>query len=169
MKYEEIFKELSANQLIFDSLLKDQSKEQYLWKSSPVKWCLLEILCHLYDEEREDFRARTKHILENPNNPLPAIDPLGWVKERAYMEQDYVSMLSKFIDERQQSVNWLESQQNPNWDNAYQHPKFGQMTAKMFLANWLAHDHLHMRQILKLKFEYLKQHSRETLNYAGNW
>ncbi len=43
------------------------------------------------------------------------------------------------------------------------------MTAKMFLSNWLAHDYLHIRQITKLKYDYLKQLTNEDLNYAGNW
>lgn len=169
MDHTAITQELSRNRTIFNGLLTRQTEEEYLWKIKPEKWCLLEIICHLYDEEREDFRARTKHVLETPTEPLPPIDPTGWVHEREYMQQDYTQMLSKFLKEREQSVEWLQSLQSPNWDNAYSHPKFGQMTAKMFLSNWLAHDYLHFRQIIKLKFDYLQQHTGETLNYAGNW
>ena len=85
------------------------------------------------------------------------------------MGQDYSKKLNEFLEERDQSVNWLRSLVNPKWDNAYEHPKFGKMTAKMFLANWLAHDYLHIRQILNVKFEYLKKDSGETLIYAGGW
>lgn len=28
---------------------------------APEKWCLLEIVFHLYDEEREEFRARVNY------------------------------------------------------------------------------------------------------------
>ena len=33
------------------------------WKQSENKWSMLEIICHLYDEEREDFRSRLAKIL----------------------------------------------------------------------------------------------------------
>jgi len=72
------------------------TKEMYLWKPAPEKWCLLEIVCHLYDEEREDFRARTRHVLETPTDTLPPIDPQGWVGSRKYIHQDYPEVLNKF-------------------------------------------------------------------------
>ncbi len=169
MDYIKIIKELSANKSVFHELLKEKHQEEYSWKQAPEKWCLLEIICHLYDEEREDFRARTKHVLETPASPLPSIDPVGWVKERKYMEQDYDTKLNSFLAEREESVKWLKSLQHPKWDNAYQHPKFGAMTAKMFLSNWLAHDYLHFRQITKLKYDFVKHISGEQLDYAGTW
>lgn len=130
---------------------------------------MLEIVCHLYDEEREDFRARTRHVLDTPLEALTPIDPVGWVVERQYMQQEYAAMLGKFLEERQQSVTWLQSLQSPSWDNAYIHPKFGPLTAKMFLTNWLAHDYLHIRQIDRLKHQYLEHISGEKLDYAGGW
>jgi len=169
MNTQFIYKELARNQLVFSDLLSGVVKEQFHWKSAPDKWCLLEIVCHLYDEEREDFRARLKHVLETPDEPLPSIDPVAWVKDRKYLQQDYEDRLKSFLEERTQSVAWLKSLDNPAWYNAYRHPKFGAMTGKMFLANWLAHDYLHIRQITRLKFEYLKQISVETLGYAGTW
>lgn len=169
MNHLKIINELSRNKNVFKELLADLSEEEYLWKSSPDKWCLLEIICHMYDEEREDFRTRTKHLLKTPELDLIPFDQLAWIHDRKYIEQNYPEILSKFIKERERSIEWLKSLHHPNWDNYTDHPKFGQMSAKMFLSNWLAHDYLHLRQILKLKFDYLKNISGETLVYAGNW
>lgn len=169
MDYNKIIKELERSKATFKTLLEGLSEEQYTWKQNPDKWCLLEIVCHLYDEEREDFRARTKLVLESPELPLPKIDPIGWVKERKYIEQNYSEKLKEFLSEREKSIEWLNSLQNPKWVNAYDHPRLGMMTAKLFLSNWLAHDYLHFRQITKLKFHYLKHLSGEDLTYAGNW
>ena len=169
MDHNKIIQELHRNQNVFKSLLIGVEKEEYLWKSKPEKWCLLEIVCHLYDEEREDFRARVVHVLKNLELPLLPIDPVGWVQERKYIQQNYDEVLNNFLTERERSVTWLQSLTDPKWDNAYHHPKFGEMTAKMFLSNWLAHDYLHIRQIIKLKFNHLKQVSGEPLTYAGEW
>jgi hypothetical protein len=140
-----------------------------MWSQKPGKWCLLEIICHLFDEEREDFRTRVRCVLEDPNTPPPSFDPLIWVKERNYIGQDFNSVLSKFLIERDKSITWINTLENPKWDNTYHHPKLGPMSAYLFLTNWLAHDYLHIRQIIRLKFDYLKEMSNESLNYAGDW
>ncbi len=150
-------------------LLRNVPREVYLWKPAPEKWCILEVICHLYDEEREDFRARVKHTLETPVKLAPPIDPVAWVQERNYIEQDFGQKLEELLKEREKSVQWLQTLSSPNWGNTYHHPKLGPMTAGNFLANWLAHDYLHCRQITKLKYDYLSVSLEEDLEYAGKW
>ncbi|PKA84610.1 DinB family protein [Ulvibacter sp. MAR_2010_11] len=160
---------LDYNKSVFETLLKNISEEEYLWKPTPEKWCLLEVVCHLYDEEREDFRARIESTLENPDKEWIKIDPPAWVTDRNYMKQNYTSILAKFLEERDKSILWLEGLQNPKWDNAYIHPKVGAVPAIRLLANWVAHDYLHLRQIIRLKYEFLEAHTDEPLDYAGAW
>lgn len=87
--------------------------------------------------------------------------------EREYIQRNYDVMVNKFLEEREASIAWLNLLKNPNWNNIYQHPHMGALSAKLFLSNWLAHDYLHIRQIINLKYEYLKQHCGEDLRYAG--
>lgn len=169
MDHRGIIRKLSDNRETFRSLFSGIKEEQQHWRPAAGKWNLLEVLCHLYDEEREDFRARLKHTLEAPALPLPAIDPQGWVNERNYSGKNFEEMLSLFLREREESVKWLNSLLDPSWNNVHIHPKFGEMSAEMFLANWLAHDFLHLRQILKLNYEYLRAKSEVRFDYAGDW
>ena len=169
MDHITIIKELNRNKLIFRELLAAIPKEQYMYKPSPEKWNMLEVVCHLNDEEREDFRLRTRQVLEDPNEALPSFNPVAWVKDRNYIAQNYDDMLDKFLEERQKSIIWLEDLKNPDWSRSYIHPNFGAMSAGMFLSNWLAHDYLHLRQMIKLKFDYFQTLTNENLNYAGTW
>ncbi len=170
MKHLDFYiKEFNSNSGTFESLFKHVLPEQINWKQEPSKWSLLEVVCHLYDEEREDFRTRLKLVLESPEKPFPSIDPPGWVIERNYAKQDFNKMVERFIGERKNSIEWLASLQNPKWDNAYIHPKLGPMSAKFIIANWLAHDYLHIRQVVKLKYDCLKDLTKESLSYAGDW
>lgn len=169
MNRASIIHNLSENLVIFGQLFSGVPEGDVRWKPSPEKWCLLEVLCHLVDEEREDFRARLRHVLFTPDAPLPPIDPQGWVHERKYISRDYNDMLELFLEERRASVAWLHSLENPQWTNAYNHPRFGPLSADLFLANWLAHDYLHFRQVLGLKHAQLGLHSGQDLNYAGTW
>ncbi len=165
----QVAQQLQHNKLVFLELLKDVELGMIHWKQDKDTWCLLEILCHLYDEERDDFRFRVNWLLEKPGETPPPFNPMEWVLDHNYMQQDYEPMLYKFIAERENSLRWLNSLNNPNWGNYFKHPKLGKLSASYYLNNWLAHDYLHIRQILKLKFDYLEHVSGNDLNYAGKW
>ena len=169
MNQDYVIHELERNKEVFQNLLQNIPPSIHLWKHTSNKWCLLEMLCHLIDEEKEDFRARVQHVLITPDHPAQPIDPQGWVSERKYIDQNYDETLIKFLSERDTSIGWLKTLNNPVWDNVYQHPQLGGLTAKMFFTNWLAHDYLHIRQIVKLKYDYLSNSYDENLSYAGKW
>lgn len=157
------------NKEVFGKLLTGIDKEFYLWKPQPEKWCLLEITCHLYDEECRDFRARIRHVIQAPETPFDPIDPVGWVQAHDYLGQEYGQMVNKFLHERSQSLNWLDSLVKPQWDNECRHPQLGPMSAHRLMCNWLAHDYLHIRQINALKYLHLNSECAEDLSYAGKW
>ncbi|RNC91581.1 MAG: DinB family protein [Allomuricauda sp.] len=169
MEHDTIIPELQRNKHVFESLLKELSEELITWKKNESTWCLLEIICHLLDEEVEDFRARTRHALETPDLPLKPIHPGEWPEERAYLAQNYEEVLNKFLFERQVSIEWLKSLEQPKWKQAFQHPTLGAQSAEHLLANWLAHDYHHIRQINAIKRDYLKFKSGDDLTYAGIW
>ena len=158
-----------SNKQVFKEILSGLTADQYTWREESGKWNLLEIVCHLHDEEKEDFRARLVSVLTDPLQSFIPIDPVGWVTERKYSEQHFAEVLDKFLSERQYSLNWLDSVSNANWDNTFQHPTIGAMSAKYIIANWLAHDYLHIRQIARIKYKFLKNKSGLLLNYAGDW
>jgi len=164
-----IIDKLENNKQVFKSLLFDKVEQEYLWRPKPEKWNILEIVCHLLDEEREDFKVRTRSVLETPLKDLPAINPEGWVLERDYASKSYIETLEEFLVERDKSISWLKGQIDANWQNVYKHQILGNMSAKLFLTNWLAHDYLHIRQILRYNYNYLKETTTLDLQYAGNW
>lgn len=154
---------------VFSAMLTGLTTGEIRWKPAPEKWCALEIICHLYDEEREDFRARLKSVLETPDQPFGKIDPPAWVTERKYMEQDHSALLEKFLNERDRSVMWLCGLKEPPWTNAYLHPTVGPVSCDLLLMNWVAHDLHHVRQLNNLRYGYLASISTVSLDYAGKW
>ncbi len=166
---KDIIKQLELNQNVIISLFSFLSESEYNWKPNPQKWNLLEILVHLCDEEKEDFLTRIQYALNNFRGELPPIDPEGWVKERKYADEIYNKQLERWIKARKESIQFLKTLKNPNWNNTLIHPQLGELSAHLFLANWLAHDYLHIRQILKLKYQYLATCSQQDLGYAGDW
>ena len=169
MKIENLINELENNKIIFRSLLENINEKAISWKLSEDKWSILEITCHLYDEEREDFRARIDHILKTPQLTMPSINPQEWVYDRNYSGQNYPERVKEFLNERSKSIAWLQEVVNENWQETYMHPKVGPVTAELILVNWIAHDYLHIRQLIKNKYMFLKLHNSVPLDYAGEW
>lgn len=169
MNQNEVIIGLERNAEVFKSLLQNLSKSEYEWREAEDKWSLLEIVCHLFDEEVEDFRVRVFSVLEDPSKDLPKIDPAAWVKDRSYADQNYNEKLIGLLERRAESVRMLRDLKDPKWDNAYMHPKVGPVTANLLLVNWLAHDFLHIRQVLRVKYAYLAAKSHQNLDYAGDW
>jgi hypothetical protein len=164
-----LFDQLARHDEVFRALFTALTSAEIHWKPSSDKWCALEVICHLHDEEREDFRARLRSTLETPLEVWPKIDPAGWVTERKYMEQDFHAVLAKFLQERERSLSWLRGLTDAPWDNYYLHPKVGPVSCELLLTNWVAHDLHHLRQVINLRYAYLKAHTIVPLDYAGTW
>ncbi len=161
---------LRQNAAAIVALAQGVTPEQARWKPTPEEWSLLEVICHLYDEEREDFRQRLDLTLHHPEADWPPIHPAGWVTERAYNQRDLPAMVASFAQERERSLSWLEGLSHPDWSMARTHPVAGTMTAGDVLGAWVAHDHLHIRQLNQLHWQWLAtQVGALSLEYAGGW
>ncbi|MEX0314099.1 MAG: DinB family protein [Allomuricauda sp.] len=169
MGIDGVIKELERNRKVFLEIFRDLPSDFITWKANPKDWSALEIICHLIDEEVDDFRARVRHALENPEAPLVPIDPPGWAISRNYKGQDFKASVERWGQERQKSIEWLSGLSHPKWENTVEHPDLGPITAESFLYNWLAHDYLHIRQLNRMRRAYLQESSRDSLTYAGKW
>lgn len=146
------------------------SEEESHWKPESGAWSIVEIVCHLADEEVLDFRARVDATLHDPEAPWEPIDPEGWATQRKYNEQDLGEAVTRFMAERADSVSWLRLHLNPDWSNTHLHPKGWKLSAGDLLASWAAHDALHLRQIAK-RFYELAQRDTDgySTEYAGSF
>ena len=170
MDSKALIQRLEGNQAVFAPLVDGVSDEQARWSPQPGKWSLLEVVCHLLDEEREDFRQRLELTLADPTTQWPPIDPPRWATDRRYLEQTFPSSLVGFLADREQSLNWLQSLDAPAWNKCYEHPLLGPIGAGDIMVSWVAHDFLHMRQIVGLQFGWASKIA-EPYNpgYAGDW
>ena len=170
MNLEYFIERLSLNRDVFEGLVSGVAPEQAKWKPSANKWSIVEVLNHLYDEEREDFRQRIDLVLTNPEQAWPRIDPQDWVTTRRYNERNLDTSLNNFLAEREKSVSWLKQLTMPNWRNRYEHPDGRTITAGDLLASWLAHDYLHVRQLARLHWRYVGTIANPyQTDYGGPW
>lgn len=170
MDIDAIVRRFELNGEVFRALASGVRDEQARWKPSPNDWSILEVINHLYDEEREDFRVRLDMILYRPGEAWPPIDPQGWVVERQYNVRDLRQSLNRFLEERAHSISWLHNLEHPNWESRSTLPSGHVFSAGDMRASWLAHDFLHIRQLNELHYLY---HARQAepyrIDYAGEW
>ena len=169
MNLDYIVNRMAANAVIFESLAKGIDAEQAGWKPTPDKWSIVEVVNHLYDEEREDFRQRLELVLVDSTLTWPPIAPQEWVTTRAYSKRNLDESLSNFLSERQKSLAWLRSLRAPDLESIHER-ETGSLSAGDLLASWLAHDFLHIRQLTRLHWQYLTANAKPfKTEYAGPW
>jgi hypothetical protein len=160
---------MESNAQAIHMLVGGCSDHQARWTPDDASWSILEVINHLLDEEREDFRARIDWVFHRPEEEWVSIDPGGWVIERGYNQRELESSLRKFLAARAESLEWLLGLGDVDWTKELQAP-FGKIRAGDFLAAWAAHDLLHMRQLVELKWVYLVQEAElYSVRYAGDW
>ncbi len=177
MEFQTLYRELSQSTEMIRALLAGISQEEAQIKPDSDSWSILEVVCHLYDEEREDFREHLDFIistslnasLNRQNEEWHKIDPQGWVTERKYNKKNLAEMQGQFFDERKKSLEWLKSISNADLETTYT-SEFGTMKAGEMFACWVAHDNLHIRQLVELRRKYIERMvGAYDIQYAGDW
>ncbi len=169
MQIEKCIAMLSNNKIRIQTLLQGLTQKEAQHKPDPDSWSMLEVINHLHDEEKEDFRRRLKGVLQDPARDLPPINPEAWVVERSYNTRSLQESVQDFLDERDKSLQWLKSLSSPDWDRTYRRGDFSIQAGDIF-ASWIAHDQLHMRQLIELLRELmLTVVEPYRVDYAGLW
>ena len=169
MQFEVLYQEFANSAEIIRTLLNGISQEDSQIKPNKESWSILEVTCHLYDEEREDFREHLDFILHHQKEEWHQIDPTSWVVERKYNQQSFEKMKGRFFREREESLEWLKGLATTNWETTYT-SQYGSMSAGEMFASWVAHDSLHIRQLVELRRYRIERIAQPyTIQYAGEW
>ncbi len=146
MRLDVLRRELAQGAETIQGLVAGVSAAEARVRPEPTAWSILEVVAHLLDEEREDFRSRLDLVLHRPQETWAPIDPAAWVTARG-----------------------LAGLTAPDWSREYQ-ASFGPITAGDLAASWAAHDLLHTRQLLELRrVRLLALAAPHRTGYAGDW
>ena len=169
MEFNILYRELKQSTEMIRALLSGINQEEAQQQPGAESWSILEVVCHLYDEEREDFREHLDFILHRQDDEYHVIDPQTWVTERKYNEQDFTELQRKFFAERKKSLEWLKEISDSDWDITYE-SQYGSVSAGEMFSCWVAHDNLHIRQLVELRRHRIEQITKPyPIEYAGDW
>lgn len=161
--------QLAANVQRIAALVEGLTTEQARLRPTADAWSILEVINHLYEEEIHDFRSHLDFILHPQGKEWESINPQAWVTERKYNERELGPSLQNFLSERAKSLAWLDSLGQVDWEATHT-SKFGSMRAGDMFTAWVAHDGLHMRQLVELHRFLVEQAAQPyEIGYAGDW
>ncbi|MEK7715474.1 MAG: DinB family protein, partial [candidate division NC10 bacterium] len=92
-------RELARLPAILGAMLTDLDDALWRARPAPKEWSPVEIVCHLRDEEVEDFGARVRAILDGAQG-FARIDPERWAVERRYHEAEPRAALAGLLERR---------------------------------------------------------------------
>src|SRR5512141_753667 len=169
MEFSTLYQELQNSTEMIRALMSGVAPEAARLKPNAESWSMLEVVCHLHDTEREDFREHLDFILHRQNEEYHVIDPQSWITERKYNQQSFVEMQQKFFLERQNSLEWLKEISGSDWDLTYD-SEYGSVSAGEMFSCWIAHDNLHIRQFVELRRARIENITKPyPIDYAGDW
>jgi DinB family protein len=118
------------------------------WRArpAPAEWAPIEIVCHLRDEEAEDFVARLRVALAGGSAFAP-IDPEAWVVARRYREDDPARALATLRQRREANLTFLATVAPDDLHRAVTDSQGRSLSGQDLLAAWAAHDRLHVAQL----------------------
>lgn len=169
MNFSQLFQELTYSTEMIRALLAGLTQEEAQFKPNPETWSVLEVTCHLHDVEIEDFREHLDFILNRQSEEYHAIDPQEWITGRKYNEQSFDEMQAKFFAERAKSLKWLKGLPTVDWQTTYS-SEYGSVSAGEMFSCWVAHDNLHIRQLVELRRARIEHITQPfDIQYAGDW
>jgi hypothetical protein len=138
--------ELARGPGLVETMLAGLSPDGWRARPAPDEWAPVEIVCHLRDEEAEDFGARVRVVLAGGASFAP-IDPERWAVERRYREADPGDALAAFRQLRRESVALLETVTVAALTRVGNSPSGLSLSGLDIVAAWVTHDRLHLAQL----------------------
>jgi hypothetical protein len=139
-------RDLARLPMILDGLLSDLGDATWRARPATNEWSPLEIVCHLRDEEQEDFGARVRVVVEGGTSFVP-IDPERWARERNYREDDPQTALTAVKQGRRDNLAFLSLMDPARLTHVIDQPRLGKMSGLDLIAAWVTHDRLHIAQL----------------------
>lgn len=108
-------------------------------------WGVVEVLCHLADWD-EIYLERARRFIDEEKPYLPGYDDELWPIERNYRGQNPLQVFARFLELRQEHVDFLRSLSPEQWERTGEHGYFGDITLHFLENHVYEHDQEHLSQ-----------------------
>lgn len=143
--------------VLLSNALRQFPKKMWLYKSTPDRWSIHEIILHLADNEATSY-IRCRRFIAEPGSPVLAFDSARWAGALGYFHQSTREALEIIRRLRRTTYQLLFSLPEPVWLHTVEHPQEGQLTLEDWLERQERHVPHHIEQMKQLHDEWLKTH-----------
>jgi len=121
-------------------------EEKYDTKTDPDRFSFREAAAHWADWEAINLE-RLKAGIENSGAHVQGYDEGQFAIDRNYAARNPIEELKKFVDERDQTVDFLKSLRDEDWQKTVVHSERGEMTILVLATSILGHDMYHVEHL----------------------
>lgn len=136
--------------------LKQFPREMWLFKPSPDRWSIHEILIHIADSEANAY-VKCRKLIAEPGKPIVAYDQDKWSAAFYYQDQSTEEALELFRRLRLSSYKLIKALPEPVWLNAAGCMENETVTLNNWLDVYEQHIPGHINQMQKRHDEWRKR------------
>lgn len=154
---EKSYEILERTPSVLKSLLSGLSDDWIMNNEGPDTFSPYDVVGHLINGEKTDWRLRTDMILEYGD-----LKTFVRFDRFAQYESSKGKTLSQLLDEfeklRKENMQWFRSQKisETDLDKKGMHPVLGHVTLRNLLATWVIHDLTHIAQVSRVMAKQYK-------------
>lgn len=126
--------------------LRQFPREMWMFKPSPDRWSIHEIVIHIADSEANSY-VRCRRFVAQPGESVMAYDEMRWADALRYHDQSTEEAVELFKWLRLRSYRLIKSLPEAVWSNTVLHPDNGVMTMDDWLDVYERHVREHVEQM----------------------
>lgn len=150
MSPEQIAGQLAAGPELFRLLMEGLTEADALWKPSPDRWSIAQVLEHLSHVEGHGFRLRLDRLLEEDCPLIEVYDQEALAGAGRYDTTEPGESFAHFEDQRADNAAFVRDLEPVLLARRGRHAQLGEITVSDLLHEWVFHDLGHLRQIAEL-------------------
>ena len=140
--------------VLLSTILRQLPKKMWLYKPSPDRWSIHEIIVHLADSEASSY-VRCRHQIAEPGVAIPEFDPDKWAATLGYFHQSTREALEIIRRLRKMTYSLIVTLPEVVWLHTLEHPQEG----KISLEKWIERQERHIPHHI----DQMKQNYRDWL------
>ncbi|MBZ5696657.1 MAG: DinB family protein [Acidobacteriia bacterium] len=131
---------------LLSGVLRQLPKKMWLYKPSPERWSIHEIILHLADSEANSY-VRCRHLIAEPSRAVAKFDAARWAGSLGYFHQSTREALEVIRRLRKMTYHLVVALPEPVWSHTFEHPAEGEISLERWIERQERHIPHHIEQI----------------------
>jgi hypothetical protein len=142
---------------LLSAALRQYPKKMWLYKPSPDRWSIHEIILHLADSEATSY-VRCRRFIAEPGSPVLKFDAARWAGTLGYFHQSTREALEIIRRLRKMTYQLIVTLPEAVWSHTVEHPRDGELSLDRWIEMQERHVPHHIEQMRQNYERWLATH-----------